>query len=90
MEVRFILINSRMIKARDDSFFISKGSINLPGPGVYSNSTIFDPKKMNGFTFGEKQKLNNNKGNPGPADYAPKYTHMDTVAPYCKMKTTAY
>ena len=76
MEVRLILIKNRMLKSRDDSFLISKGSENLPGPGVYSNSTIFDPKNKNGFTFGLKLKLNGDNGFPGPGSYSDEKTEV--------------
>ena len=74
MEVRLILIIYRMIKARDDSFLISKESVHLLGPGVYTSSpTSFNTKIHSYGKFHAKIPLKEHiatASNPGVGEYS--------------------
>ena len=92
MEVRLILIKNRLIKSRDDRFLISKGSIDIPGPGVYSSSTLFDPRRISYGKFYPKIPLKEHiamASNPGVGEYSPKLGYIGQHATYQKIKYPA-
>jgi len=57
MEVEIILIVFRLLKSRDDSFFVSKMSLTLPSPNKYTAPTAFDVKKIRHGVFHPKSPM---------------------------------
>ena len=76
-------------KARDDTYFINKSSLVLPGPENSANISDFDPKRMTGFQFGKGPKLPDEKSTiPGPGHYDIPRT-IGVIPPYARMKSSA-
>ena len=80
-----------MIKARDDSFIVSKSSLTLPGPGIYTAVTAFNPKKLSYGVFHPKTPLKEyitGLDVPHALKYSPKFpSSFGQSAPYHKKKT---
>ena len=61
-----------MLKSRDDSFFVSKGSMHLPGPGNYTDIDInYIASKTTTYSFGKEVRMQSSKNIvPGPGTYS--------------------
>ena len=82
-----------MIKSRDDSFIIAKSSLTLPGPGIYTSPTGFNPKKLKYGVFHPKSPVRGYMTGldvPHALKYSPKFdTSFGASASYHKKKTVA-
>lgn len=91
MEVEIILIVFRLLKSRDDSFFVSKTSLTLPSPNTYTAPTEFNPKKFRHGVFHPKTPLREyitGLDVPHPLKYSPKFaSSIGMSASYHKKNT---